>query len=273
MISMQQALSGLGRIPPGTRTRSATNSCDSYDGRLKKARASTLCRLNSQISKPTCTGWRKCTQRQRNRRREKGAAPQRNSPDPTPFPPKGGCNSMIPEDAETRTRRYRGVSYRGPIDAAKEAVSVTDLAERLTGPGVRRGREIAFRCPLHDDHDPSLRVDPDKGVWFCDPCLRGGDVVELARLAWGYDQRDAHVAAANLLHEFGHEIPQRSPAWFRKQERQKPRRDAVEEVKMNVVRRRLFRHLILPLLNTIEDEEEHDRELDRAWSEFQRLMR
>jgi DNA primase len=179
---------------------------------------------------------------------------------------------MITEDAETRTRRYRGVSYRGPIDAAKEAVPVIDLAERLTGPGVRRGREIAFRCPLHDDHDPSLRVDPNKGVWFCDPCLMGGDVVELARLAWGYDQRDAHVAAATLLMEFGHEVPQRPPAWFRKQERQHHTRAAIEETKMNIVRRRLFKHLILPLLNAIEDEEEHNRELDRAWSDFQRLM-
>jgi hypothetical protein len=84
---------------------------------------------------------------------------------------------------------------------------------------------------------------------------------------------DAHVVAAVLLVEFGHEVPQRPPAWFRKQERQKPRRDAVEEVKMNIVRRRLFRHLILPLIDTIEDEEEHNREIDRAWGEFQRLMR
>jgi DNA primase len=181
---------------------------------------------------------------------------------------------MITDKPDARTRRYRGVSYTMPIDAAKEAVPVPELAEKLSGaPGVKRGRELAYVCPLHDDHDPSLRVDPDKGVWFCDPCLRGGDVVELARLAWGYDERDAHVAAAMLLTEFGHEVPQRSPAWFRKQERQKPRRDAVEEVKMNVVRRRLFRHLILPLIDTIEDEEEHNREVDRAWSEFQRLMR
>jgi len=181
--------------------------------------------------------------------------------------------SSVQQAEARRAPRYRGVSYTRPIDAAKEAVTVEELAERLAGPGVRRGREIAFRCPLHDDHDPSLRVDPDKGVWFCDPCLRGGDVVELARLAWGYHQRDAHVAAAMLLMEFGCEVPKRPPSWYRKQERQKPRREAVEEVKMNVVRRRLFRHLILPLIDAIEDEEEHNRELDRAWGEFQRLMR
>jgi hypothetical protein len=179
--------------------------------------------------------------------------------------------------AQRATRRYRGVSYTKPIDAAKEAVPVIDLADRLCGPGgLRRvGKEWAGRCPLpdHEDRSPSFTVNPEKNVFFCHGCLQGGDVVELARLAWGYDQRDAHVAAANLLHEFGHEIPQRPPAWFRKQERQKPRRDAVEEVKMNIVRRRLFRHLILPLIDTIEDEEEHNREIDRAWGEFQRLMR
>jgi hypothetical protein len=188
-----------------------------------------------------------------------------------PQPQRKGYMSSVHQAEASRAPRYRGVSYTRPIDAAKEAVSVTDLAERLTGPGVRRGRETAFRCPLHDDHDPSLRVDPEQGVWFCDPCLVGGDVVELARLAWGYDQRDAHVAAANLLHEFGHEILQRPPAWFRKQDRQRHTRAAIEEVKKNVVRRRLFKHLLLPLIDAIEDEEEHNRELDRAWSEFQRL--
>jgi DNA primase len=184
---------------------------------------------------------------------------------------------MITEDAKTRTRRYRGVSYRGPIDAAKEAVPVIDLADRLMGPGgLRRvGKEWVGRCvlPDHEDRSPSFTVNPEKGVWFCHGCLYGGDVVELARLAWGYDQRDAHVAAAMLLMEFGHEVPQRPPAWHRKQERQHHTRSAIEETKKNIVRRRLFKHLILPLLNAIEDEEEHNRELDRAWSEFQRLMR
>jgi len=185
-------------------------------------------------------------------------------------------NSVHQAEA-TRTRRYRGVSYTRPIDAAKEAVPVIDLADRLSGPGgLRRvGKEWVGRCPLpdHEDRSPSFTVNAEKNVFFCHGCLYGGDVVELARLAWGYDQREAHVAAAMLLMEFGCEVPQRPPAWFRKQERQKPRREAVEEVKMNVVRRRLFRHLILPLIDAIEDEEEHNRELDRAWSEFQRLMR
>src|SRR5919112_1550794 len=152
---------------------------------------------------------------------------------------------MITDDAEISTRRYRGVSYTGPIDAAKGAVPVIDLAERLTAPGgLRRvGKEWAGRCPLpgHEDRSPSFTVNPEKNVFFCHGCLRGGDVVELARLAWGYDRRDAHVAAAMLLMEFGHDVPQRPPTWFRKQERQKPIREALYEVRVKHAQRRLFK--------------------------------
>jgi DNA primase len=183
--------------------------------------------------------------------------------------------SSVQQAEATRARRYRGVSYVRPIDAAKEAVPIVDLADRLLGPGgLRRvGREWAGRCPLpdHEDRSPSFTVNAEKNVFFCHGCLRGGDAVELARLVWGYDERDAHVAAAYLLLEFGHEAPQRPPAWFRKQERQHHTREAVEETKKNIVRRRLFRHLILPLVDAIEDEQEREQELRRAWYEFKRL--
>jgi|SRR5829696_178190 hypothetical protein len=160
---------------------------------------------------------------------------------------------MVTENTETRTRKHRGISYTSPIEAAKEAVPILDLAERLSGPGVRRGREIAFRCPLHDDHDPSLRVDPEKRVWFCDPCLVGGDVVELARLAWAYDQRDAHVAAAMLLAEFGHEIPQRPPSWYRRQKRQKEIREAIDRERIEHIRLLVFRLVWVPWLRRLPE--------------------
>jgi DNA primase len=172
---------------------------------------------------------------------------------------------MIADSTQERIPRYRSVSYTSPINKAKRLVSILHLAERLTGPGVRRGREIAFRCPLHDDHDPSLRVDPERGVWFCDPCLVGGDVVELARLAWGYDQRDAHTAAAMLLMEFGHEVPQRPPSWFRKHDRQQPVRDAIKQARFEHLRRRLFRRFFKTSVLAIEDEEEREAEYRILW--------
>ena len=176
---------------------------------------------------------------------------------------------MIPENAETRTRRYRGISYTRPIEAAKEAVSVVDLADKLAGPG-----GLSRRCPLpnHEDRSPSFVIYPETQSFFCFGCLHGGDVVELYRVAKGYDERDARTAAAMLLMEFGYEPPQKPPSWHRKQDRQKKMRDAVDKTRHNVLCRRLFRHLILPLIDAIEDEEERNRELQRAWSEFRRFV-
>jgi hypothetical protein len=185
---------------------------------------------------------------------------------------------MITENQAERIPelRYRGVSYAKPITAAKEAVPVIDLAGRLTGPsGLRRvGGEWAGRCPLpdHEDRSPSFTVNPEKNVFFCHGCLRGGDVVELARLAWGYDEREAHTAATMLLMEFGHEPLQRLPAWFRKQERQAKAGEAGDQTRKNVYRRRLFKYLILPHVDAIEGDEERERELRRAWSDFKRLL-
>jgi DNA primase len=180
--------------------------------------------------------------------------------------------SSLPQAEETRTRRYRGVSYTRPIDAAKEAVPVLDLADRLLGPGgLRRvGKEWAGRCvlPDHEDRSPSFTVNPEKNVWFCHGCLRGGDVVELARLAWGYDQRDAHIVAADVLTSFGHEIPERPPAWYRKQERQGPIRDALEDAKVRSAQRRLMRK-IEPYLARIEDDDERRAEAFAVWDDLE----
>jgi hypothetical protein len=174
------------------------------------------------------------------------------------------------------TRRYQGISYALPIDAAKEAVPVIDLADRLTGPGgLRRvGKERVGRCPLpdHEDRSPSFTANPQKNVWFCHGCMRGGDVVKLAQLAWDYAERDSHIAAADLLHEFGHDIPKRPPAWFRKQERQGVIRDALEEVKVRSTQRRLMR-ILSPLVASIEDPEEREEEAQRIWRELEPVAR
>jgi hypothetical protein len=53
----------------------------------------------------------------------------------------------------------RGVSAVRPIDAAKEKVTVMDLAEHLAGaPLIRERREFKTNClvPDHPDKKPSL---------------------------------------------------------------------------------------------------------------------
>jgi CHC2-type zinc finger protein len=169
----------------------------------------------------------------------------------------------------------RGVSRRRVIGEAKEKVATIGLEDRLCGPGRlhRRGKEWMGLCPLsrHEERTLSFTLNPEKNVFWCFGCLRGGDVVELARFAWGYDKSEAPTAAANILREFGHEIPPRPDSWFRKQERQRPTSDGIEQVLHQAKRPRLFGWCVSPAIDAIVDEEERQQELERAWSDFQRL--
>ncbi len=166
----------------------------------------------------------------------------------------------------------RGVSRRSVIEAAKEAVPCVDLADLLCGAGgmKRRGSEWIAKCPLpdHDDKTPSFTANPAKNLWFCHGCARGGDVVELARFAYGFEKSEAPMAAAFVLEKFGHEIPARPDSWFRKNARQAPVREAIRQRKIEALRRRLFRVMMLPLIEAWTGEADRRAELEAAWEDF-----
>jgi len=160
----------------------------------------------------------------------------------------------------------RGVSYEKPIGAAKRAVTVLELAERLVGgPLSRRGQTFTTRCPLpdHDDGSPSFTVyaDNERG-WCCFGCGRGGDVVHLYALAWGCT--DMRVAAAELLMEFGHEVPPRPPSWFHRQERQAPVRERIERGRIEHVAMLVFRLIWMPWLKRLP-EDVREEATEGAW--------
>jgi len=53
------------------------------------------------------------------------------------------------------------------------------------------GKELLGHCPLHDDHHPSMRINPDKGVWYCPVCSVGGDVFTFLEKVEGLGFKDA----------------------------------------------------------------------------------
>lgn len=113
-------------------------------------------------------------------------------------------------DFTRRQPERRPVSTRTVIEEAKARVAVVDLADRLgAGNGgwqkmgaSRWARRCVFRD--HEDRTPSFVVYLETNSFFCFGCLRGGDVIELARHAWEYERREVAMAAADLLREFGH---------------------------------------------------------------------
>jgi DNA primase len=79
------------------------------------------------------------------------------------------------------------------IDRVKQS---TDLAALIRARGVelkRKGKQLVGLCPFHDDHEPSLIVDPKKQLWNClGACGEGGDVYKWIMKSEGISFLQAH---------------------------------------------------------------------------------
>ena len=72
-------------------------------------------------------------------------------------------------------------------DLLKQQISLLDYLQGQGWKPARRsgGGRLMGLCPLHPDHRPSFLVDPDKNLFYCYGCGRGGDVIRLAELYHG----------------------------------------------------------------------------------------
>jgi hypothetical protein len=64
-------------------------------------------------------------------------------------------------------------------DQIRQAVPITAWLEKHGVAVVRKGKEATCLCPFHADKHPSMRINEEKGLWFCDPCGIGGSVIDL----------------------------------------------------------------------------------------------
>ena len=64
----------------------------------------------------------------------------------------------------------------------------------------RKGAAYLGLCPFHDDHHPSLRVDPAKGVYHCFSCGAGGDVFRFVQEKEGCGFGEAVRLCADICH-------------------------------------------------------------------------
>jgi len=55
----------------------------------------------------------------------------------------------------------------------------------------KKGRNFVTLCPFHHDSKPSFLVSPDKGICYCFPCQKGGDIFSFYQLIEGVDFRQA----------------------------------------------------------------------------------
>jgi DNA primase len=156
------------------------------------------------------------------------------------------------------------------IETVKTAVAIEQVAAeygefRLLGRGRLLGRCVA---PDHEDRTPSLTVYTEEGRFKCFGCGLFGDAVDLERVAGRHVE--AWTAVIALAERYGVELPERP---MRRHKRQRPVRDALEQVRINSVRRRMFRIFVRETLANIEDEDERREEGRAIWDELLPIAR
>jgi hypothetical protein len=78
-------------------------------------------------------------------------------------------------------------------------VSCEEIARKVLGEPMRRsGSELRWRCPNHDDRDPSLFVNIRKDCFLCGPCGASGNAWKLAAFLAHYDPDDKPLVTAYL---------------------------------------------------------------------------
>src|SRR5215211_3111503 len=61
----------------------------------------------------------------------------------------------------------------------------------------RRKNEYWARCCFHEENTPSLAFNPEKNVYFCHGCEKGGDVIDFVMARDTLDFREAVLKLAD----------------------------------------------------------------------------
>ena len=83
--------------------------------------------------------------------------------------------------------------------AAIKAAPLSSLIEATGGKLKRVGHEFLTQCLWHDDSNPSLTVNDDKGFCYCHVCRGGGDAIDYIGQRHGLSWREAAEKAATVL--------------------------------------------------------------------------
>jgi len=77
-----------------------------------------------------------------------------------------------------------GVYDYAAINRVQQANDIVDVVGEHVSLK-RKGREWLGLCPFHEDHRPSLYVNPDKQIYKCFACGAGGDVLKFVQMREG----------------------------------------------------------------------------------------
>lgn len=90
-------------------------------------------------------------------------------------------------------------------------------------PVVPKGRGKACRCPFHDDNDPSLMINDDKGMWRCWVDDIGGDAI-------GFVQRYLNVNFPEALEDICRKLGWNFDDYLKKDKKADPKYDMAKKL-------------------------------------------
>ncbi len=112
------------------------------------------------------------------------------------------------------------------IDTIKYRADIVGVAASLGLNLKRQGRLYAAVCPFHDDHDPSLKINPQTGSYNCYVCGAHGDVFDLVMKLRNCDFIGA---AKEIARQYGVEIKDdRKPQDPETEQRRKSHNEAMK---------------------------------------------
>ncbi|HAW78190.1 MAG TPA: hypothetical protein DCW74_20930 [Alteromonas australica] len=81
---------------------------------------------------------------------------------------------------------------------AIKAAPLSTVVEALGGKLKRVGHEFVTQCLWHEDTNPSLTINDQKGFCFCHVCREGGDILDYVQKRNGMNMRDAAEVVASI---------------------------------------------------------------------------
>lgn len=111
-----------------------------------------------------------------------------------------------------KTLKVSGFLEEFEKDDLKKKVDIVSLFECFGVKLTRKGKSYTGLCPWHEDKNPSLSVDREKGLYHCFGCGESGDVFDLVEKMKGFNFPEALEYLKDWAGEIGSSSSRAKPA-------------------------------------------------------------